>query len=314
MNDEDKLITDISDEEMQQLIEEAQKSVQRNEELRDNDPDLVNGFNDETAVDEYGMPFEPESFYNGAPLQYEEEAQMLWFITSNMHYAATRYNRHSPNYYLLCTELEKNIKRLGSCCITKAVLEKDGSVCELLKDLSIEELYCMVSLHFRKCSAAYMDIQEAGGGQDLNVIRWIFRWAELADRLRATQEKIEKIRDGRISVESLLCPAKVFEGETRMREDMTEKTLNPIRKAKALPVNKSYANMIREQKREEEKEAERRKREMERAAKRAEKNAIKVSETYHVPVYRAKPIPIDSMKNRCGPSDRTRKKRKKRKK
>ena len=257
MNDDDRLITEISDEEMQKMYEEAQNSLAQDEELYDDDPNFIKRPEDGTAVDEYGLPFEPESLYNSSPLQYEEEAQMLWIITSSMHYAATRYNRHSPNYYMLCTELEKNIKKLASCCITKAVLKKEGTELQHLDNLSIEELYCMVSLHFRKCGAAYMDIQEAGGGQDLNVIRWVFRWAELADRLRATQEKIEKIRDGKISIDSLLRPAKMFEGETYKREETTSQTISPMRKSKAFPVNKSIANDIRKEKREEEKEAER---------------------------------------------------------
>ena len=295
MNDDDRLITDVSDEEMMKMYEEAQKSMWRYEELNDAAPDFGDASEDETPVDEYGMPFEPESFYENTPLQFEEEAGWLWTITSNMHYAATRYNRHSPNYYMLCAELEKNIKQLGSYCITETVLEKEGIELQHLDNLSIEELYCMVSLHFRKCCAAYMDIQAAGGGQDMNVIRWVFRWANLADRLRSTREKIQKIQDGEIKVESILRPAEAFQGEKAKCEDTTERRMSPMRKARALPVNKSCAKQIEKMKREEEKAAERLEREQERAAKRLEKGCFRASEVYHVPVYGPRPIPIHRM-------------------
>ena len=296
MNDDDRLITDISDEEMMKMYAQAQKSMRQAEEFNAVIPNCSNVSEDETAVDEYGMPFEPESFYISTPLEFEEEASWLWMITGNMHYAATRYNRHSPNYYLLCAELEKNIKQLGSYCITEAVLEKAGIEFQHLDNLSIEELFCMVSLHFRKCCAAYMDIQATGGGQDLNVIHWVFRWANLADRLRSTQEKIQKIQDGKIKIESILRPAQPIHEDKSIHEDSTMHRLSPIRKAQALPVNKSCAHQIEKMKREEEKAAERlereQKREMERAAKRLEKSCFKASEVYHVPTYRPRPIPI----------------------
>ena len=115
-------------------------------------------------------------------------------MISSTHYAAVRYNRLSPLYFTLMGYLEKDIKQLGSYCITKAVLEKGGEQFTGLDGIEMKELFSMVSVHFRKCCMAYNDLQKAGQGMDMNLVSWIFRWAVLADRLRITQEKIDKIK------------------------------------------------------------------------------------------------------------------------
>ena len=197
---ENQVTSELSAEEMQKLYD----MVQRPEAQEQLSPVNAEASEQDTAVDNYGLPFDPEDYYNAAPVQFEEQANALWIVTMSMHYAATRFNRHSPNYYTCITELEKNIKQLGSYCITKEVLEKSGVEFTYLDGLSIKELYCMASLHFRKCEMAFDDQQNSDMGLDMNVVRWIFRWASLLDRLRATEEKIQKIQNGEIKAESLL--------------------------------------------------------------------------------------------------------------
>ncbi len=229
---------------------------------------------EEILTDEYGLPFEPEGCYNSAPLAFEEMVQALWIVTNNAHYAATRYNRHSPTYMLLSDYLEKNIRQLGSCCITKAVLEKSGEEFTLLDNVSLHELYCMVSLHFRKCISAYNEVMGRGDALDMNIISRMFRWAALAERLKATEDKIQKIREGKINIDSMLERARVYKNEPGTRRDKSADTVNPRLRASSLPVMRSFANEIKRQNKEAEWATKREQLEAERARKRLERGGI----------------------------------------
>ena len=156
---------------------------------------------EEILTDEYGLPFEPEGCYNSAPLAFEEMVQELWIVTNNAHYAATRYNRHSPTYMLLSDYLEKNIRQLGSCCITKAVIEhEEGEKFGFLSDLTIKRLRKIIGFNFRKCYQSFMESQTLGH-YNAATLNLSVRWAALDKRLIATAEKIEKINAGKVKVD-----------------------------------------------------------------------------------------------------------------
>ena len=221
---------------------------------------------DEKLTDAYGLPFEPEDAVRSDPLEFEEMTSALWRLVNRVHYAATRYNRCSPYYLMLIYRLEKLIRHMGSYCITRAVLEQSGKTFPKLEGLSIKELYCMVSLHFRKCCMAFDTISESRQGQDMTIAGWVFRWAALAERLRSTQQKIDDIRAGKLNAERLLARADYYRDDPdRGRKDSSTRRIGPRMKAASLPVIKSYARSVRVDKRYEErreraerKEAERR--------------------------------------------------------
>ena len=271
---ENPVRTELSQEELRALYQMAQSAGFDDQ----NQQPMGTAFDADSdqgeAVDEYGLPFDPEDYYNAAPATFEEEANALWIVTMSLHYAATRFNRHSPNYFTCITELEKNIKQLGSYCITKEVLEKSGVEFTHLDGLSINELYCMASLHFRKCEMAFDDQQNSDIGLDMNVVRWIFRWASLLDRLRATEEKIEKIQNGEIKAESLLKQGQTYSDGPKMRRDSSSRALGPVGKARSLSVMKSFANEVKKESIEQAKLSERRTREQERARRRLEKRGF----------------------------------------
>lgn len=241
--------------------------------------------------DSYGFPFEPEGIYNSAPIEFEEIATALWIMLSNINYAAVRYNRLSPCYTTLMQRLEKDIKQMGSYCITKAVLEQSGQKFPALDIISVKELYQMVSVHFRKCCMAYNDLQKSGKGQDMNLIGWIFRWAFLAQRLKATQDKINDIRMGKIKIESLLAKETVYKGEPRSQHDHSPYMVSPEVKASSLPILKSYTGEVKTRKREEEKRERAAQRDSERAQKRLEKTAEKLPAEFRDPIIRPYPLP-----------------------
>jgi hypothetical protein len=235
---------------------------------QDSDPQpVITAPDDEELVDNYGFPFEPESIYNSAMLDFEEVAGVLWGLILQTHYCATRYHRLSPNYTLLMQHLEKDIRQMGSYCITQAVLEQTGQEFTLLKGAELKELSSMVSLHFRKCWRAYNDIYSDSQCTDMNMVNWMFRWAGLFERLKATQDKINKIKSGKIKVETLLDTQNVYKGEPNMRKDRSEKAVEPRLRTSSMPIIKSYAKEVRLQQKAEEKKERALKREAERAKK-----------------------------------------------
>ena len=226
---------------------------------------------EEVLCDEYGFPFEPEGYYNSAPLEFEEVAKALWVVLNNLNYTATRYNRLSPYYPILMTSLEKDIKQMGSYCITKTVLEQSGESFPGLDHITVKELVEMASVMFRKCCGAYDDLQGQQNTQDMSIIAWIFRWAGLVDRLKATQDKINKIKSGEIKIEPLLKRETVYKGEPKMQRDHSHHKVGPVMRASALPVLKSFTAEVKAQVRDEEKQERARQREAERAQKRLDR-------------------------------------------
>lgn len=248
------------------------------------------GSNEDRLTDEYGFPFEPEGCYNCAPLEFKEVAEALQILLSNMNYAAVRFNRLSPNYTLVMPYIEKFIKQMGSYCITKTVLEQSGESFPNLKIFSVKDLHSMVSVHFRKCCMAYNDLRIVNQGQDLNIMGWIFRWALLSDRLKATQNKINKIQQGKINVETLLEKESVYKNEIRPQRDNSHRLVSPQSKTDSFPILKSFTKKVKAEKKAAEKQEKYERREAERAARRLEKSGV-ITPMYRPQVYRPMPFP-----------------------
>ena len=104
------------------------------------------------------------------------------------------------------------------------------------------------------------------------MMKWIFRWAALFERLKATQEKIDKIKSGKLKIETLLETQNVYKDEPRMRRDHSDKAVDPRLKTSAMPIMTSYTSEVKLQKKAEEK----RERALQREAKRAKKRFEKV--------------------------------------
>ncbi|MBQ6344200.1 MAG: hypothetical protein IJI41_13845 [Anaerolineaceae bacterium] len=286
------LKTELTDAEMQDILRRVEQLQNQGSDTQEQSPEDLPHFNEADLVDEYGLPFEPEGYYNAAPLQFEETVSYLWYFVDLLHYAATRYNRHSPNYFTLLKELEKDIKKLGQYCITRAVMEKSGASLEKIGKTPIRELYCMVSLHFRKCCTAAYDIQKEKRGVDVSLIGWMFRLANLAERLKATEDKIQKIKDGKISIEKLLEPTAVYKNEPKMQEDKSAQNVQPsMRAPSSMSVIKSFSKEVKQEKQKFEKEEKKKKREAERAAKRVEKSGLLKAGTYEPKTYPPIPLP-----------------------
>ncbi len=150
----------------------------------------------------------------------------------------------------------------------------------------------MVSLHFRKCRLAAREIEENEKSIDMSLVSWMFRLAALAERLKATEDKIQKIKDGKIDSEKLLEQSQVFKGEPNIRRDISnQKVSSGLRRPSSLPVMKSHAKEIKRQKQRLEKQEKAKQREMERAAKRVEKSGFFGSAPFEPKPFRPMPLP-----------------------
>ena len=197
--------------------------------------------------DPYGLPFEPLDEFSDAPLEFEELAESLWDILTDTYILSTRYNRRSPGYLTLCDHLERNIKQMGSLCVTKAVLEQKDYTVPRLEAMSVAELYAMVSLHFRKCYTAFRELREEGTGLDMLLMDRVCRWGLLAEKLKATENRIREIRSGRISADKLLEEARTFRMEPRGERPPQDP--KAMRNPASLPLMRSYAaDLVRRKK------------------------------------------------------------------
>ena len=213
-----------------------------------------------------------ESFseFSYAPFDFEDIAFVMWDDTQKVYYHACIANRFSEDYLLCCTQLEKNIKQLGSFCLTKAALEQKGIALPKLKDMSIHELVCMVSFHFRKAHAALDGIYRDNNVLGMTYLDWEFRWAGLGNRLKATEVKIQKIKEGKIDVDSILQETETFKGQPRTNTNPSAPKSLQVNPA-AMPLNGPIAREMVKSEKESARETEQIQKEKERILKHAER-------------------------------------------
>ena len=209
------------------------------------------------AVSSEELPPERLDEFSTAPFGFEESASYLWEDTQLTYQHACISNRFSEEYLKLCGRLEKNIKQVGSMCVTKAVLEQKGFVFSGLEAMNISELIGMVSFHLRKCHAAFRSIYRENNFLGMSYLNWEFRWTELGNRLKSTGVKILNILAGRVNIDSMLQRETVSSQSagTKLASagELRHLPINPS----ALPVDGSLVRqMLREQREAEKREKE----------------------------------------------------------
>ena len=218
------------------------------------------------------LPYESAGEFSNAPFELNETAGSMWNDTQIIYYHASVENRFSENYLKLCGKLEKNIRKLGSICLTKAVLEQKGIAFPDLDGLSILELVKMVSFHWRKCHAAFRGIYYDNDLIGMSYLNWEFRWFDLGNRLKATEVKIDRIRSGKINADTILEQAEKFKGEPCSNDCPDRGIPQSLRMNwTALPIDSTMARDMLAREKEEEKAAEAARKREEEARKREEK-------------------------------------------
>lgn len=221
-----------------------------------------------TDIKSHELPGESPDEFSNAPLEFTDSTKSLWDDTQIIYYHAAMENRFSENYLKLCGQLEKNIRRLGSLCLTKAVLERKGLNFPEISGLNILELVKMVSFHFRKCHAAFRGVYYDNNFIGMTYMSWEFTWFDLGNRLKATDDKIDMIRSGKINADELLSHAEKFSGEPCSNDRPDKGIPGSLRlNGSALPMDHSLARDMLGR----EKEAENARRREERAYRRLER-------------------------------------------
>ena len=203
--------------------------------------------------------------FSDAPFEFENTTCELWDDTRKVYHQACIANRFSDDYLTFCGQLEKNIKQLGSFCLTKAALEQKGVALPKLKGMTIEEMVRMVSFHYRKAHAALDGVYKDNHILGITYLNWEFRWVGLGNRLKATEVKIQKIQEGTLNVDSILKQTETFKGKERSNMESGSETPQSLRAApSALPIKGSIAREMLNREKAIEKQAELERREYER--------------------------------------------------
>ena len=146
-----------------------------------------------TAADDDALPFESLDDYSSDPVGFGEMVKMMMDKVDFLYQEAGKYNRHSAQYLKLCAQLERGIKYLGSCCLTKHAMElNDREALPGLGQLSTTKLYAMASRHFRKLDRALSEHIAQKHETDPALLKMQFTYFNLLNRLRKTEAKIEK--------------------------------------------------------------------------------------------------------------------------
>lgn len=216
------------------------------------------------------LPDEPFDEFSTSSFEFESTAKMVWEDTQRIYYHACTANRFSENYLKYCARLEKGIKQVGSLCLTKAALEQKGSDFPALDDMTINALLGMVSYHLLKCHAALNGIYQDNDLLGLSYLGWEYRWLGLGNRLKATEVKIQKIKNGTIKAADLIPD----ESEPEQKKPVSgNSALKPAKSlhlnARALPLDGSMGrNMLKLEKAKAKEEEKQRREEEFRAAER----------------------------------------------
>ena len=150
------------------------------------------------------LPREQITDFSSDPISFEEMASAVFTDIKQLEGLAVVKNRFSEGYLDISRRLEKGIAELASCAITKTVFEQKGYRFASLEKLTIPFLYSMLSFHFRKCHAAVRGYAFKNEQAWMQMLEMEMRWYNLAKRLKATDDKIKLIHEGKLNPDSII--------------------------------------------------------------------------------------------------------------
>ena len=204
------------------------------------------------ALDPNRLPDETLEEFSYDGLEFEEAAAQIWNHLTILHYHAGTYNRQSEWFPVACRQLEKIIRVAGSFCLTKTVLEAGGAEFPKLKTMNLPALYGLTSYYFRKCGKAFDDIYANAGLISIPMHNWELRWLALGERIKATEDKCRKIREGRIKIETLLERERQCHGKNSAGPSKAVREPRDLQVwTRALPLLDSYARQIKRERKHE---------------------------------------------------------------
>lgn len=150
------------------------------------------------------LPDESLLDFSSTPFTFEESALLVAEDMEKLHYLAGTANRFSDKYLKCLPQLERYINKAGSLCLTRSVLEQKDFSFPRLENLNTLDLLEKVSFHIRKCHAAIDGLYRDNDRLGFVYLQWELRWINLGERLKATETKIQKIKNGELKADALL--------------------------------------------------------------------------------------------------------------
>ena len=142
------------------------------------------------SADDDDLPFEPLDLYSTDPVEFDEMSLRMLSKVEDIFDLTRLYNRHSAKYLKACALLDKGIRHLAVCCLTKIALEVNKKQTPGLGQLSTEKLYGMASLNFRKLDDALSEKFRNSYELYPELTNMHMRFFNLLLRLRSTDTKI----------------------------------------------------------------------------------------------------------------------------
>ncbi len=134
------------------------------------------------------------------PVDFDRIVSILWEDFQDLENHAILANRYSERYLSVSRDLENLVRKLGGLLITQAVLEQQGHPVSCPEKLNIPKLTFIASYHFNKAHSAVKGTQIRNLRFYLAMLQQETHWASLILRLKATDEKIRMIREGKLEV------------------------------------------------------------------------------------------------------------------
>ena len=186
----------------------------------------------------FEMQSESDDEFTMDPIGFEDMTESLCRDAEVLFSMTATQNRLSEAFMTTTGNLEKLIRRLGSCCLTKAALEAGGRTLPKLEGLDIRRLYCLGSFNFRKCHASISDGISRQQMFNISMLKMECSWFTTLQRLRSTEEKIAQIREGKISIDSLIRQDGFCKGDPSDQKD-EDSSHSEFGKAAAFPIIRS---------------------------------------------------------------------------
>ena len=203
-----------------------------------------------TNIKAADLPDESLMDFSAVPYTFEESALLIMEDMEKLHYLAGTANRFSEKYLKCLPQLEKYINKAGSLCLTKAVLEQKGFSFPQLENLNTPDLIGRVSFHIRKCHAAIDGLYRDNDRLGYVYLQWELRWINLGERLKTTEAKIQKIKNGELKADALLQREDCFRKQIAAKKEPGREWMScPFLNPASLPLLTSMASeMLRKEK------------------------------------------------------------------
>ena len=224
---------------------EKQNSSKALEEMNEFLSTAADAASGENSADDDGLPFEPLEAFNTDPIDFGEMSERMLRKVEDVFDLTRMYNRQSAKYLKACAILEKGIKYLAVCCLTRIALKLHDHPYPNLEQLTTQKLYGMVSGNFRKLDDALTEKQQQAYDLYPDLMDMHTRYFNLLLRLRSTEDKIYRFHFQKYYEKENYTP--VVEGlaftEKSWARSYTSKREEPpaFRKAPAFPIAKSAA-------------------------------------------------------------------------